>query len=343
MKRIPSFIAGLLVGSLLFGGSIAYAAGVTAELSRHVIYLDGTPVELQAYAINGNNYVKLRDVGRLMNFNVYWDGAVQIDSSAPYTGEAPAQPAEAIAPVQPAAVTDWSRDADPAVFDRTYTRDAYNMFRQSIADTERILSGDDYVFRTAQLSDGTRTAMRDVAAAIGNWPVYSVRTDLDGSSCVSVKYTDSYRDAADNCVPFIRQISGLSDEEKAVELAFFLCDHLTYRSDTAATPRTVLASDAVSSGNCMAYAHSYMFLCDLAGIPCILVHSANHQWNQVYVDGNWRNVDVSALDAGDNSAIRSYQTVLYKDAELQNSIYQQTQPALTAFARELLVPGSGNP
>ena len=28
MKRIGSFIAGLLVGTMLFGGSVAYAAGI---------------------------------------------------------------------------------------------------------------------------------------------------------------------------------------------------------------------------------------------------------------------------------------------------------------------------
>ena len=37
--------------------------------------------------------------------------------------------------------------------------------------------------------------------------------------------------------------------------------------------------------------------------------------------------------------VRGHQTILYRDEELQNRIYQQSQPALTAFARELLVPG----
>ena len=51
---------------------------------------------MTAYAINGNNYVKLRDVGEAVNFNVYWDGkAIQIESDKPYTGEAPAsQPSQ---------------------------------------------------------------------------------------------------------------------------------------------------------------------------------------------------------------------------------------------------------
>lgn len=46
---------------------------------------------MTAYAIGGNNYVKLRDVGEAVDFNVYWDGkAVQIESDLPYTGTAPA-------------------------------------------------------------------------------------------------------------------------------------------------------------------------------------------------------------------------------------------------------------
>lgn len=57
MKRIGSFIAGLLVGTMLFGGSVAYAAGVVAELSSHRFFVDGQEVKMTAYAINGNNYV----------------------------------------------------------------------------------------------------------------------------------------------------------------------------------------------------------------------------------------------------------------------------------------------
>ena len=80
MKRIGSFIAGLLVGTMLFGGSVAYAAGVVAELSSHRFFVDGQEVKMTAYAINGNNYVMLRDIGKAVGFNVHWDstnGCVQ--------------------------------------------------------------------------------------------------------------------------------------------------------------------------------------------------------------------------------------------------------------------------
>ena len=96
MKRTRYFLAGVLVGAVLFGGSVAYAAGVIAERSINTIYIDGKQVELEAYSINGSNYLKLRDVGKTVGFNVYWDGAVQIDTASPYTGEAPSAPASEI-------------------------------------------------------------------------------------------------------------------------------------------------------------------------------------------------------------------------------------------------------
>ena len=87
MKRLQ-FLMGFLCGALLIGGftSVASAAsGIMATLSSHTIYVDGQQVSMTAYAIGGNNYVKLRDVGEAVNFNVYWDGkAVQIESNKPY-------------------------------------------------------------------------------------------------------------------------------------------------------------------------------------------------------------------------------------------------------------------
>lgn len=46
---------------------------------------------MTAYNIAGNNYVRLRDIGQQVDFNVYWSDGVQIDTDAPYTGIAPVQ------------------------------------------------------------------------------------------------------------------------------------------------------------------------------------------------------------------------------------------------------------
>lgn len=86
-----SFAMGVLTGAALFGGTVAYAAGIMAEHAPQTAYVDGAPFQLDAYNIDGYNYVKLRDIGQAMDFNVYWDGqSVRMDSGAPYTGAAPA-------------------------------------------------------------------------------------------------------------------------------------------------------------------------------------------------------------------------------------------------------------
>ena len=45
MKRTRYFVAGLLTGAVLFGGSVAYAAGVIAERITNTIYIDGQRME----------------------------------------------------------------------------------------------------------------------------------------------------------------------------------------------------------------------------------------------------------------------------------------------------------
>lgn len=120
MKKSLYLIAGILIGITLFGGSSVLAVGITAERSTNRIYVNGQEVHLTAYNINGNNYVMLRDVGKTVGFEVYWDGdakCVQIESEKPYTGEAPVTSAEA-KPVEQPAQTDVAA-AKQDIIDRT--------------------------------------------------------------------------------------------------------------------------------------------------------------------------------------------------------------------------------
>ena len=87
-KNAATLLTGMVLGASLVGGA---AAGIVAEPTWQNIYVDGLPVSMTAYNIAGNNYVKLRDIGQQVGFNVYWDSGVQIDSDAPYTGIAPVQ------------------------------------------------------------------------------------------------------------------------------------------------------------------------------------------------------------------------------------------------------------
>ena len=109
-----NFLTGLVIGTLFFGGTTAYAAGILAERSTNRIFVDGQEVQIEAYAIHGNNFMQLRDIGRAVGFNVYWnaeDGSVQIETDKPYTGEAPTIDEAADSAPQPE-VTASADDAD---------------------------------------------------------------------------------------------------------------------------------------------------------------------------------------------------------------------------------------
>ena len=124
MKR-GSFAAGFLTCLLLAGiTTTAYAAGIMAERSHHRIIVDGKEAQMEAYVINGNNYVKLRDIGEQVGFNVYWDSdakCVQVESGKPYTGIAPAK-VETSEPASQPEVTTPADDVDAMkqdIIDRT--------------------------------------------------------------------------------------------------------------------------------------------------------------------------------------------------------------------------------
>ena len=125
-KNILPLAAGILVG-MAMSGPAAHAAVeyLQALPSNQAIYLDGQQIQMEAYAINGNNYVKLRDIGEAVGFNVYWDGAVQIDSDSPYTGTAPQTTQNAAAASPKADYSQAELMPDPKVGDKVTCSDGY--------------------------------------------------------------------------------------------------------------------------------------------------------------------------------------------------------------------------
>jgi len=123
MKKSLYLIVGILIGATVFGGASAHAAGILAERSSHHIFVDGKEVQLEAYGITGHNYVKLRDIGKVVGFNVFWDvdsGCVQIETGVPYTGEAPTESETDTPASQPEVTTPIDADTmKQDIIDRT--------------------------------------------------------------------------------------------------------------------------------------------------------------------------------------------------------------------------------
>ena len=78
-KNITAMVTGMVIGAALVSEA---AAGIIAEPTWQKIYEDGQQVSMTAYNIAGNNFVRLRDIGQQVGFNVYWENGVQIDTDA---------------------------------------------------------------------------------------------------------------------------------------------------------------------------------------------------------------------------------------------------------------------
>lgn len=114
LKNTGLVLCGLALGLSLSVPAAQAVESLKATLSTNRILVDGQETHMTAYTINGNNYVKLRDVGKAVGFEVYWDsanGCVQVESGKPYTGEAPAK-AEPDKPESQPEPTAPANDAD---------------------------------------------------------------------------------------------------------------------------------------------------------------------------------------------------------------------------------------
>ena len=85
-KEISALATGLLVGSLLTGPAAQAAQTLlTASPSTQKFYADGQRVQLEAYNINGYNYIKLGDLSSLVGFELAYDA----QTNSVYIGERP--------------------------------------------------------------------------------------------------------------------------------------------------------------------------------------------------------------------------------------------------------------
>ena len=87
-KEMTLIAAGMLTGALLAPTAHAAVRQLTATPSTQEFYVDGKQTHLEAYSINGGNYVKLRDIGKAIGVDVSYDGS----TNSVYIGEQPLIP-----------------------------------------------------------------------------------------------------------------------------------------------------------------------------------------------------------------------------------------------------------
>jgi len=319
---------------------------------------------MTAYNINDNNYIRLRDIGKAVNFGVTYDSqtdTVQIDSKAEYKEEHQSEPVlqtqTELIPITEKIVdgTEWAREnfslqANPVIFDEVYTRGAYNALMQSIVDIDTIVANTDekgfnpyYKYANYVGSDETRGAMDAVLGRIfgyytfysGLEPYVKNRYDYKGYNICKPDIHDFYAPANEATDSFIKEVNALpSDREKVIKLNSYLCSKLTYGYGDATSPNTIFTSDTPLKGICSDYSDAFNYLCQRANIPCITIAGENHSWNMVYIESKWLFVDVCNNDVGNDPKSL--------DSLLLTEIYpkKDEDPKTTIFVQELLIPSN---
>lgn len=346
-KQVLTLLAGMVLGmALLSGGYAAANTALTARPSAQTFYLNGQQVQFEAYAIHGNNFVKLRDIGRAVDFGVTYDdstNSVYIDPAAHYEEEKP-QPTPTPAPSGEYTISadHWSREdfsqrANPAVFTGVYNRALYNTIRQTLVDGgagstpayTMVAQGADYsaVKNLIDRLDNVKWFEHYVPDNFTNYWQHPNYFAVDSRMPEQLQAPLAY------IHPVIDHVSQLgSDREKVTYLNDYLCTLLAYKkSEAAGILRIFAPHDNELEAACGSYAAAFNFLCGAADIPGFTISTSNHVWNMVYADGQWLHVDVST-----NDATHSH-TMLLRETYPN---HPDQAPEATALLKELLVPGS---
>ena len=246
--------------------------------------------------------------------------------------------------------TDFSQEASQTIFTYPYSRGWYNAIRQSIVDQQEILSGNSseqfnpkYLYAHTLVPDQpaeTFRAFSSILAALQGLTSYSLGAEpyvsnqyaYPGYAIIKVS-TSEHLDAPLSFLrPYLQSLTAEDDRTKVTQLNNLLCSLLDYADGESASIGEIFSTHSTPVfGMCGSYTNAMKFLCDTVDIPCIIVKSDNHAWNEVYVDGRWLVVDATFNDAR-----------VSKDPYLlvEHPARSDASPLATRFAKELLVPGS---
>lgn len=114
--------------------------------------------------------------------------------------------------------------------------------------------------------------------------------------------------------------SDMSELQKALALHNWLAQHCTYDHAGNAGDNKFRAYGALCLGTavCEGYAEAYTMLARYAGLEVGTASGGNHKWNQVKINGQWYNVDVT-WDGQEGYTDVSYSNFLISDSKLSGN------------------------
>lgn len=159
---------------------------------------------------------------------------------------------------------------------------------------------------------------------------------------IDVTYRDYDRDALEaevqKSLSFVEE--EWSDLEKVIAIHDFLCTDVVYPyqdlqdNTLSANVHNLWGAVMDKSAVCDGYARAFMFYMQRVGVPCQIVTSDHHAWNQVQVDGHWYMVDTTYDDPSWDRYGNVKHTYLMVSAEKMKQIDQANTSLTTKHVWE---------
>lgn len=273
--------------------------GAVAKLTNQRIAVDGIYANMKAYQINGNNYVKLRDIAFQVNFAVNFDAATDhvIISPKLFYGEK----AQGVSSSVYEIVANPSERPVPTPVDGNAHHGDVIYWYYSLAEEDlqyvQDLAASSYV-------DIWSSGGKPFVTFQQENNVYMTLPLAISTPEEVAKLQSAVESAIASCVK-----DGMSDYEIAKALHDWLVLNNEYAEDKYAVGErpykqyTAYGALVDHVSVCEGYAEAYKKLMDRAGIPCELITgwaNGNHAWNIVQIDGEWYHVDTTWDDPTPN-------------------------------------------
>jgi len=298
---LKKFLLVLFFAAILTFGAVA-DEHLSVVLSPQSVYVNRSEVQITGYNINGNNYYKLRDLAEFIPISVDYDA--EQNRVNIYTTEytIPAQTPQPLPTIEPRPLPTIEPRPLPTVQPVT----------PEITVEEHILS------ELLELSDEIYLESFEVSPeAIGNiyFDVIARHPELFylGHNVESLYYDGGYvtlirpqYNASKSTIEkqisrfdaaFEKAYSEIDSRGSAYDIVRnvnkWLCQNVRY--DTTYSRYTAYDAMVDGSGVCEAYSRAFGVFMEHYGIEWRLLRSEsmNHEWNQVYIDGQWLHIDVT--------------------------------------------------
>jgi len=122
----------------------------------------------------------------------------------------------------------------------------------------------------------------------------------------------------------LKKTENYSNYEKILFIHDYLAENCTYIESGKDYIETAYGCLVDKNANCEGYAKAFKYICDGFEIPCVVTvgkssDGINHAWNQVQLNGEWYNMDITWDDC-DDDFIKVHTYFLCSDADFESHL-----------------------